>query len=239
MKMPILGAREAIGHVRRMGPGVAVRAGAAQAWSVKRELELVCALPGRPPAPPAQVPVTMVETEPRGFNGFAEELELADGTEYGQALRRVLVCRAGIQGLHVARDENGAPVYAQWLLVGTERDRLRRRLPGPWRELAADELIVEFAYTFTRHRGKGVMAAGMGALLDLAADRGASTVYTYVRPDNVPSLRGCAKVGFVPSRMVSTSFRVGFHRVRSVLPDGDAWQQWERAVAPKRASPSA
>lgn len=234
MRAPALGGLEALRHVRRMGTGVAARALGAQAWSVKRELELGCALAERPPVPRAKVPVTMLETDPRAFGGFAEELELAGGTEYGQALRRVLVCRAGIRGLHVAHDEDGSPVYAQWLLDRAERDRLRRRLPGPWRQLGSDELMVEFAYTFARHRGKGAMAAGMGALLEIASGHGASTVYTYVRPDNVPSLRGCAKVGFAPLHMVSTSFRLGFHRVHSVPPDPDVWTQWELAVAPRR-----
>ena len=75
------------------------------------------------------------------------------------------------------------------------------------------------------------MAAGMGGLIGIAADRGAERVYTYVRPDNVASLRGCAKVGFTPARMVSTSFRIGFHRVRSLPPDAGAWQRWETAIA--------
>lgn len=234
MRRPLaFGGLEAIAHARRLGAGVAARAVVGQAWSVKRELELVCSLPGRPPRPSAKIPIAMVETEPETFRGFDDELALADGVEYGQALRRVLVCRAAIRGLHVARSEGGTPAYAQWLLGPDDRNRLRRRLPGPWRALDEDEVIVEFAYTFTEHRGKGVMAAGMGALLDIAAERGASTAYTYVRADNVPSLRGCAKVGFRPTREVSTTFRLGFHRVGGTPLDHAATSGWERAVAPR------
>jgi Acetyltransferase (GNAT) family len=227
-------ATEAIGHVRGLGARVAGHAISAQAWSVKRELELLCEVATRPGAPAARVPVSMEECDPRAFEGFEEELRLATGTEYGQALRRVLVCRAGIRGLHVARDGGGEPIYAQWLLSGEQRDRLRARLPGPWRPLAGDEMTVEFAYTFTRHRGMGVMAAGMGGLVEIAADRGAARVYTYVRPDNVPSLRGCAKVGFLPAREVATSFRLGFHTVRSTPVGPEARAAWDEATAPRK-----
>ena len=233
MRWGSFGGREAVGHVRGMGGLVACRAVVAQSWSVKRELELVCPLAARPAAPVGRTPLELQETEPRSFYGFDEELALASGTEYGQALRRVLVCRSGIRGLHVAVDADGTPMYAQWLLDAEERDRLRSRMPGPWRELRRDEAIVEFAYTFARHRGKGVMAAGMGALVEIAAARGRTRVFTYVRPDNVPSLRGCAKVGFRPSSIVATSFRLGFHRVAFTPVDAEASQQWDAAVAPR------
>jgi hypothetical protein len=226
-------ATEAVGHVRGLGVRVTGHAISAQAWSVKRELELVCDIATRPERPSARVPVSMEECDPQAFDGFDEELRLTSGTEYGQALRRVLVCRAGIRGLHVARDGGGEPIYAQWLLNGEQRDRLRARLPGPWRPLTDDEMTVEFAYTFTRHRGMGVMAAGMGELVSVAAQRDATRVFTYVRPDNVPSLRGCAKVGFRPAREVSTSFRLGFHSVRSTPIGADAKAAWDAATAPR------
>lgn len=226
-------ATETIGHVQGLGLRVTARAALDHAWSMKTELELACAVDGRPAPPSARVSVTMEECDPRAFDGFEAELRSTSGVEYGQALRRVLVCRYGIPGLHVARDETGSPVYAQWLVDASARDRLRARLPGPWRPLADDELIVEFAYTFQGHRGMGVMAAGMGRLVEIAARRGASVVYTYVRADNVPSLRGCAKVGFLPVRVVSTSSRLGFHRVTGVNVDGVTAAQWAHATAPR------
>ena len=233
MKSVALGGREALGHVRGLGVVVAARAVLAQAWAVKQELELACAVAERPQLPSARVEVEMVETDPTSFDGFDDELRHATGLEYGQALRRLLVCRAGIRGLHVASDEDGRPMYAQWLLDSRERDRLRARMAGPWRALQQDEAIVEFAYTFREHRGKGVMAAGMGALVEIGARRGAGRVFTYVRPDNIPSLRGCAKVGFLPSAVVSTSFRLGFHRVRFTDVDDETSAQWASAVAPR------
>lgn len=233
MKPFTVRARDAVTHVRGLGVGVATRAVLAHAWAVKSELELECPVAGRPAPPAARIPVAMVECDPLSFRGFEDELELSSGVEYGQALRRVLVCRAGIRGLHVAFAEDGSPVYAQWLLDADQRARLRSRLPGPWRLLGDGELIVEFAYTFTRHRGHGAMAAGMGNLVEIAASRGASVVYTYVRPDNIASLRGCAKVGFAPSRVVSTSYRLGFHRIRGVPVGPEAATQWEAATAPR------
>ena len=47
------------------------------------------------------------------------------------------------------------------------------------------------------------MADGMSQLLASARDAGDLKAYTYVDEGNIPSLRGCANVGFEPDHLMS------------------------------------
>ena len=85
---------------------------------------------------------------------------------------------------------------------------------GKYAKLAGGEVLLEGAYTFTRFRGVGAMADGMWQLLAMARRDGARCAFTYVADDNIPSLRGCANVGFVADH-------VHFSVRRLVATNGD------------------
>ncbi len=228
-----ISATELIRHMRPLGGRVVAREILDRVHSDKDEFELVCELERRPPVPVAAVRVEMRPCESTAFRGFDEELSRLKGISYGQALRRAHACRAGVPGLHVGADESGDPIYAQWLLSSDDRDALASHSRGPWRLLADNEAAVEFAYTFAAYRGRGVMAAGMGQLLDQAETSGKGRVFTYVRPDNIASLRGCAKIGFVPSGIAVTSYRGGRMRLeRRTVTDAEH-ALWDAATAPR------
>lgn len=220
----------ALADVRRLGWRVVVSEARRRLWSSAEEFELVCDLATRPPVPDAKVPVTMAP-ETGSFDGFARALAETRGLDYGQLLRRQLAVEAGIPGLHVACAEGGDLLYAQWLLGPQERDRLAAAASGPWRSLAPDEAMVEYAYAFPSSRGLGVMAAGMGQLLEKAAVDGSARVFTYVRTDNVPSLRGCARVGFVPDAVVERRWRLGRRTFHPRPLHDDDRSTWAAATA--------
>jgi hypothetical protein len=139
----------------------------------------------------------------------------------------------GVKTLHVARDEHREPVYVQWLITADDRAALDAVAADSWPPLAPDDVLLEFAYTFTPFRGMGVMGDGMGRLLRIAAAHGASIAYTYVTLDNVPSLRGCANVGFVLDHMRESTIRMGRRR-SDIRPATDAERAaWENAIAPR------
>lgn len=225
--------RKGVFASRGLGPRVLGQELAARAWSTKPEFELECLLDQLPDPPRASVPITMVERDPRSFDGFERELERVRGFGFGQALRRAEACRAGLPGLHVASDEAGEPLYAQWLLTPSDRDSLARIQDGPWRPLRQGEVLLEFAYAFVASRGKGAMSDGMGQLLAIARDRGDQRACTYVRTDNVPSLRGCANVGLRPVRVAVTRSRIGWSRCVMEPVDAAAAETWERVTAPR------
>lgn len=218
---------------RSLGAHVVARELVDRLRSDKPEYELVCHLEDRPPVPSAQIPVVMEACAPTTFEGFDDELARSRGLAYGQALRRSRACHAGVPGLHVAFDSNGDSIYAQWLLFQDDREALVTHSHGPWRSLREDEALVEFAYTFTAFRGQRAMAAGMGQLLDRAQSSGKRRVYTYVRSDNVPSLRGCARIGFVPNGIVVSSYRAGRLLLeRRTVTDAER-ALWDTVTAPR------
>lgn len=162
------------------------------------------------------------------FRGFDEELERSSPENYLKVLLRTWYCRAGVEQLYVASSD-GMPVYAQWLLTPAGQQRIPSYLPGRYPPLRENEMLLEGAYTFERFRGLGVMAVGMGQLVRIAKGTGAAALVTYVDFDNVPSLRGCANVGFVPDIERVSVRRAGVRRTRS-HPFGPAGQAAWRAA---------
>jgi len=129
-------------------------------------------------------------------------------------------------------DADRTPVYVQWLITPPDKRLLDQHDPGYWPPLKDDEVLLEFAYTFTPFRGLGVMTDAMGQLLRVGAALGAKSALTYVLSDNIPSLRGCAKVGFDLDHVKAVSRRLGVHR-SEIRPSSDAdLQCWQQATAP-------
>jgi hypothetical protein len=74
------------------------------------------------------------------------------------------------------------------------------------------------------------MSAGMWDLLAAARCAGTTTVYTYVTPTNVPSLRGCFRAGFALGHVRLERRRAGRTRIERARPDADAGRAWQVAV---------
>jgi hypothetical protein len=220
--------------LRAAGLRTTIRLGAAQAWSEETSLGLRCPLEGLPERRPARVPVAMEPTDCATFDGFERELERVGGTEAVEILVRAWSCRAGVRTLYVASDDGGGPLYCQWLITDGDQTTMHARSPDRYPALWPGEVLLEGAYTFTWARGQGVMADGMWQLLDRARAHGARTALTYVAPDNVPSLRGCANVGFRPDHVRRQVSRGGRTRFAFERLDPEAQAAWDAAIAPRR-----
>jgi hypothetical protein len=218
--------------VRRLGPDVIAQEARRRLSSAEVNVGLRCDLEQLPEPRPAKIPISL-ERPTASFTGFDEELERATGQDYGRVLSRRRLLGRGIGDPHVATDEAGEAVYVQWLIDPTAQKRLEPRGPGLWRELGHDEVLLEFAYTFIPFRGKGVMGDAMGRLLRVARDRGARRALTYVRDDNIASLRGCANVGFDLDHVRTTTTRFGVSRHHMRAPDAADRQRWADAIAPR------
>jgi hypothetical protein len=198
----------------------------ARLWSTTTAFGLVARLDDLPEPRPAEIPVAMAPIA--AFEGFSDEAASADGEDALEAERRDALCRAGVTTLYVAATEDG-PAYAQWLVLPHEQAALHAHLPL-FPRLADGEALVEGAYTFLRARGRGVMADGMHQLLVRAQEAGAERALTYVSLDNVPSLRGCARVGFRPDHLRTDARRLGRRIVKRAPLDAAGRAAWERAV---------
>lgn len=199
-----------------------------RAWSSDVSFGLRADLDELPEVRPARVPVRMEPRDPGTFSGFKDELARVSGG-VGLAQRQSL-CSAQVRTLYVAVDDSGEPIYAQWLVRSHDQEALHRATHGLFPELGDGEALVEGAYTFANFRKLGVMADGMRQLLVRARTSGDRRVFTYVADGNVASLRGCAKVGFVPDHLRLDMCRLGFRRTRRIPLDASSEARWSAAV---------
>ena len=120
---------------------------------------------------------------------------------------RMDLFREGIPTCYAAITPDGSPCYAQWLMSSADNTRVQRFFRGLFPVLAPDEALLEGAFTPESYRGLGIMARAMALIAEKARDFGARYVITFVGEDNLPSLKGCKRAGFVPHLMRKTEWR--------------------------------
>jgi GNAT superfamily N-acetyltransferase len=91
--------------------------------------------------------------------------------------------------------------HISWLFAAGEPGRRLRLVT-----LEPGDVELDGAFTFRGFRGRGLLAAVEREMLRDAKLRGAHVAYTHVQTDNVASIKGVQKTGFVPHGIV-TFFR--------------------------------
>jgi RimJ/RimL family protein N-acetyltransferase len=200
---------------------------ARRVWSDSVSLGLRVDLDRLPPRRQAKRRVLMKPVRARDFDVFATCLpDASDGDEALQLLQRERMCSTDVKTLFVGAAEDGRPMYVQWLVQPDDQAGLHRWAGGLFPRLRPGDALVEGAYTFPDFRRLGLMVDGMWQLLEHARRDGATVVYTYVAPDNIASLRGCARVGFELDHVRVAHRRVGRTQVKTLPPDESARTAW-------------
>jgi GNAT superfamily N-acetyltransferase len=221
--------RETLRAIARIGPSRVARVVAHRAWSESIALGLRADVAQLPPRREAKVPVTMTPVLGEEFTAF-RTTEAVDAEDAVELVQRDRMAAGGVATLLVASSEDGAPMYAQWLVKSDAQAPLHRVTGGLFPHLADGEGLLEGAYTFPDFRGLGLMADGMWQLLARARDEGATAVYTYVGPENIASLKGCARVGFELDHVRIARRRAGRTSIEKVAPDAAARAAWAAAT---------
>jgi hypothetical protein len=146
----------------------------------------------RKPPPPSQSRVSFVvrKLEQKDLPWILEERP-----------RRLPLILEKIPTCYVAVTKDGQLVYMNWAVLSTDWKRFSPYFAGSLhRELASDECVFEFAYTFEAFRGLGVMGAALAEIIGQLVKEHPQLKwgYTYVLDDNVASLKGCRNAGFRP-----------------------------------------
>jgi RimJ/RimL family protein N-acetyltransferase len=132
--------------------------------------------------------------------------------------------QTGIPQCYVAIDQNGDPCYAQWLMSSVDNDRIQEYFRGTFPVLASDEALLEGAFTPESYRGRGIMPQAMALIAERAKNLRARYVITFVAEENIPSLKGCKRAGFVPYMIRKTNWRLLRPRVTFFpLPQGQLY----------------
>jgi hypothetical protein len=224
-----------IAIARGAGPRLLLEKVAERSWGSSLSFGLRCDLRSLPERRRGRIEITMEPRECPGYDGFADELARVKGSNYLYVRGEQRMCAAGVRTLHVATAPDGSPAYCQWLVSPEERHLIDTHIPGSYTRLEPGEVLLEGAYTFSSFRGLSLMADGMWQLLVKARDGGAESALTYVATDNVPSLRGCAAVGFVPDHLRRTDRRLGRRRSVFLPLDDRTLELWAAATAPRPA----
>jgi len=124
---------------------------------------------------------------------------------------------SGLSTCYLATTTDGEICYMQWLIDSSQNDLISREFPGLCPPLGSDEMLLEWAYTFVKFRGLGIMADAMSQISEKGAAAGAHWLYTYVALDNIPSLKGCRSAGYRPYQIRTERWRL-FQRAESFEP---------------------
>ena len=152
--------------------------------------------------PEAKIPITV---RPLIENDIPILLDVDDpslaGDQIGERMARRLHLNADIPTCYVAVTADDKPCYMQWLMGSSHNDQIESFFNGIFPRLAPDEALLENAFTSESYRGQRIMPCAMAQIAEKAVDLGARGVITFVMHDNIPSLKGCKRAGFLPHMM--------------------------------------
>jgi len=122
-------------------------------------------------------------------------------------LRRANIARAGI-GTGYGIWEDDVLAYVQWAFGPEDNAGLLEHFGGAMPHLAPDELLLEGAFVLGPFRGKGLFSAGMWAVGQAARRPNTRWLRTPVGVANIPTLRGCARIGYRPDNVRTDHWRL-------------------------------
>lgn len=151
---------------------------------------------------------------------------------------RIPALEAGLATCYVAETSDGEICYMQWLIDSGQNDLIMKEFKGMCSPLKDGEMMLEWAYTFKKYRGFGVMAPAMSAISEQGAAKGASSLITFVEHDNIPSLKGCRSAGYRPYRIRRDRWRLFRKKEQYISLSPDAKYPFESDAEPQRETAS-
>jgi GNAT superfamily N-acetyltransferase len=142
-----------------------------------------------------QVPFILAQAKSQDIEELVTRAQAESRDSVHELLERKWFYESGFHDCYIARNtDNGEPYGIAWLISPEEagKDGFTSRLP----ELKKDEVLLENCYTFEKYRGKGIMPAMVDELCEKALARKFQRLITYIRLDNLASLRVFDKLEF-------------------------------------------
>jgi len=150
-------------------------------------------------SPPAKIPLTIRPLRDTDVDALLgpPDIDLPwDAFRLRQRRRRFL--EQDIPTCYVAVTENDEPAYMQWLIGAESNDRIQAYFEGKFPRLQQNEALLELAFSPEAFRGLRIMPYAMSEIALRAREFGARYVVTFVQEDNLPSLKGSERAGFLP-----------------------------------------
>ena len=107
-----------------------------------------------------------------------------------ELIQRKWFYECGFRDCYAARiADTGELCFVAWLISAKDSNLVKQGFNSRLPSLEEDELLLENCYTFEKYRGNNIMSSVLSELWELARNKGFKRLITYVRPDNVASLR--------------------------------------------------
>lgn len=114
-------------------------------------------------------------------------------------LSRKWLYHRGLRNWYIARTvATDEPCFIQGVIQPEENEFIEARLKNWFPRLQEDEILLEGAYTFEKYRGNRLHPVVLADILDIYCKRGFHRVITYIEKNNIASLKGAARLGFIP-----------------------------------------
>lgn len=137
-----------------------------------------------------------------------------------QLLNRRWLYQCGFGKWYVARTPDTKELCFLQSVIGPEDNRLLDDgFKGWFPRLQKDEILLEGAYAFEKYRGGGLCNAVSNDIIGIYKAKGFRRMITYIRKDNVSSLKASKKTGFKKFEEIPVTkilFSTIYHKKRPV-----------------------
>lgn len=113
-----------------------------------------------------------------------------------ERIRILQILNSGIEECYVAETDQGVPCHIAWWINSSQNPIIRESYGGRILPLAADEVLVEGAFTLEAYQRLGILKWRRFQFMKKSLAIGATRVINYVRNDNLPSLNSCRNEGY-------------------------------------------
>jgi hypothetical protein len=126
------------------------------------------------------------------------EMAVSEGRDSAyELIGRKLFYDSGFRDCYVARSvDTNELCFVQWMISQENCQGLDRGFRNMLPKLERQDLWMENSYTFKKYRGKKVYPSVLVDLAEIARNKGFKRILTYVREDNIASVKGCERAGF-------------------------------------------
>lgn len=151
-----------------------------KSFGLKRDLNIVFSVPD------AQIDISIRPYKEADKNYFAADLQ-----NDGLIEKYIPTC-------YVATTTDGIPCHRQWFMKSQYNEQIQEFWGESFPKLCEDEALIESVFTIPAYRGNGIMPVVLDQVAEKAKDLGVRYVMLFVNIDNIPSLKGSYRSGFLP-----------------------------------------
>lgn len=150
----------------------------------------------------ARSPITFRPGTQTDIDALVRALPDADPETRHHLLIRLHFYNQGFESFYIGDTPDGNLAYLQWLIRPDDACVQSRFFHRAYQPLRRDQVLVENAFCFTRYRGLGLLPQLTLQLLRTAQEEGYKWAVTYIRGDNLTSLRQFTDLGFRFAHMI-------------------------------------